>query len=90
MRRCFAIKVSLIARVQHFLILGITLPVSSAALHDIQEVVVLDVLELCVSHDTCISVDIKTWTIDFEESQYWCGSSHHVATVKSAVVFCPF
>ena len=25
------------------------------------------------------------WTIDFEESQYWCGfvSTHDVATVKS-------
>ena len=37
----------------------------------IQEVVVLDVLDpVCVY--TFISVEIKTWTIDFEESQYWC------------------
>ncbi len=35
----------------------------------IQEVVVLDVLDpVCV-----YTVEIKTWTIDFEESQYWCG-----------------
>ena len=39
------------------------------ALEDrIQEVDVLDVLD-----PVYISVDIKTWTIDFEESQYWCG-----------------
>jgi hypothetical protein len=38
----------------------------------IQVVVVLDVLDpVCVY--TLISVEIKTRTIDFEESQYWCG-----------------
>ncbi len=31
-----------------------------------------DVLDpVCVY--TCTSVEINTWTIDFEESQYWCG-----------------
>ena len=31
-----------------------------------------------------ISVEIKTWTIDFEESHHWCGwvSAHDVATVN--------
>ena len=40
----------------------------------IQEVVVLDVLDH-VRVYTLISVEIKTWRIDFEESQYWCGYS---------------
>jgi len=35
----------------------------------IQEVVVLDVLDPVCVH-TLISDEIKTWTIDFEESQY--------------------
>ena len=39
----------------------------------IQEVVFLGVLDpVCVY--TFISVEIKTWTIDFEESQYWWWS----------------
>ena len=38
----------------------------------IQVVVVLDVLDpVCVYTST--SAQIKTWTIDFEESQNWCG-----------------
>ena len=43
------------------------------ALEDhIQEVVFLDVLDpVCVY--PFISVERKTWTIDFEESQYWCA-----------------
>ena len=34
---------------------------------------------------TLISAEMNTWTIDFEESQYWCGwvSTHDVTTVKS-------
>ncbi len=43
------------------------------ALEDrIQVVVVLDVLDPVCVH-TLISVEIKTWTIDSEESQYCCG-----------------
>jgi hypothetical protein len=54
------------------------------ALEDhIQEVVVLDVLDPVCVHKL-ISDEIKTWTIDFEESQYCCGqvSSNDGATVK--------
>ena len=45
------------------------------------EVVVLDVLlshldPVCVC--TLISVEIKMWTIDFEESHCWCGLSSSV------------
>ncbi len=54
------------------------------ALEDrIQEMVVLDVLDPVCVH-TLISVEIKTWTIDLEESQYCCGyvSTHDVANVS--------